>query len=215
MGERRESIAELPMGLKRSLLRSLLAMCLCVGVAEAQTTVRWIHPVADWNGRVYEWDVQGSKMLLAQPVSEEIATTARAGGGAPKLQLGFRHSGYTGSDEDGRNALLTLSVVDRSLQVSPRDLDALVAQGYTLNKSFALNTSSDWSLDVQLAGDVVEEQRIRTLLHLPLRVTLGATIVPFSIRWANIDGDKLYSWLTDANKGLKFVLTNGAWHSGR
>jgi hypothetical protein len=166
---------------------------------------QWVLPIANWNGRAYYWALSGDNKLLTQPIMIGIASTAAAGG-SPHLQLGFKHSGYSGPDEDGKNALLTVSVETESEPLTDSQKSALVSQGYDEDDAVGMQNAGSWTLDVSLASDPVEEARIRQVLGLPITTSAIGTVVPLSVKWSGIDGSKLFDWLTNNNNGLQIII---------
>src|SRR3954466_5417800 len=83
---------------------------------------QWVVP--DPTGRAVSWRTADSSLGTEQP--ERLGVTADAQG---RLQLGFKHSGYTGEDPDGRSALLTITVKVDATPLSAAERQAIEASG--------------------------------------------------------------------------------------
>lgn len=171
----------------------------------AQEGKDWLGTPSEWNGRVVIWNLNSEKFAIEQLFTMEIHEQQ-----SEKYSLSFVHSGYTEDDPDGKSGLLTVSLAMRNKPLTEDEREQLKKQGFILSDKLKITPPNVWYINVNLPESPDEELRIRKVLNLPREISSVGSIQPFQISWKNIEGDKLYKWLTDENSGLRFVLTSEA-----
>ncbi|HVL66346.1 MAG TPA: hypothetical protein VM364_03695 [Vicinamibacterales bacterium] len=121
-----------------------------------------------------------------------------------EMQIGFIHAGYSAPDPDGRQAILTLTLTTAQASLTPADRQALHAKGIRMDHRIQV-AARGLELDVELPLDRAEEKRLRQAAGLP-RSFKTAVSVPVQLRWKDTNGKELYDLLTDAVRGLRFVV---------
>lgn len=139
------------------------------------------------NGMAY-WMVGSSRAY-----SQSARKLAVSGNGADEKSIGFTHSGYTASEPDGKVAVLTTLV-----ELQPFES----AGGSPL---IGVSFPPLYTLDVNLASDLKEQERLRKELGFPKVIPAGSPY-QLQIRWANVPGRTIYGWLTETN-GLRLIAT--------
>lgn len=152
------------------------------------------------NNKVLVWEFNGTKygVLLTNGIT--ISKDPQNG----LLLIGLTHSGYSGTDPDGKNAFLsfTFKIVKDTLTNDEikdcRDLNVKF-------ESENLGITYNHQIDISLQTDKNEEDRIKHVYDFPKHITVGSNI-PVQINWKNVDGRNLYDYLTSA-QGLALRLS--------
>lgn len=112
--------------------------------------------------------------------------------GSPlKKSIGLSHLGYSADDPDGKAVTLTFTVkADVPVEKST---DPIRVIGFEPE-----------SIDVSLMLDVNEENRLRSRMQLPKKISTNASL-PFQMKWNDVGGKVMYKWLTQ-DKGLKIFM---------
>jgi len=191
---------------RRLALMIILSAVLACGLphlASAASVEKEFLKVA-LGGRANTLDSTSGGLAMAQPLSIVVAGRPEAG-----YQIGFTHSGYTGSNSTKQASLLiTLDVSDLPLSASEKQ--QLMQQGYFVVDK--INASAkELYLDISLQSDPTEEARLRQELKFPRAFSIG-TLQLAQITWSDVDGTTLYNWLTGRD-GLLFVLRGRATSS--
>lgn len=165
-------------------------------VAPIQTLV---GPIENWNGRVVQWD-PGVTQLAAEQ-AETLAVRENSG----TLSLSFSHAGYTAEDPDGKQAVLTVTVLKKAQPLTADEKEKLTTAGYTLSDRLSILPIGEWKLNLHLPAEANEEDRLRREQQLPR--TIDAGIQPISLRWKDVPGKDLYRWLTHEDNGLALAIS--------
>lgn len=125
---------------------------------------------------------------------------ADEGGG--RLQIGFKHSGYTGPDPDGKNAFLTVTLAVAETPLSTAEREKIEGSGGQFDRSVNFHPTGQVTVDISCGRcpDVVN--KVHADGGLPKTVPVGGSI-PIQIRLQNVPGSNLYDILT-ASDGLQF-----------
>jgi hypothetical protein len=164
-------------------------------------TIEWVEILPGWQGRVLEWHLGKLKIAVEQPVGFRMHADDST------LALGLVHTGYTASDPDGKNAILTANVETYLGHLTPGEIQTLGQQGLTIESDLPVLPSGEWLIDIKLPSNSAEESRIRSSTGLPATVAAGGATLPVQIRWKGVDGSALYDWLTNQEAGLSLVLS--------
>lgn len=153
----------------------------------------------DVTGRAVSWRTADASLGAEQP--ERLGVAADGQG---RLQLGFKHSGYTGEDPDGRSALLTITVGVDAAPLSATERQAMEARGIRFDGSVAFSGAAP-VLDVscERCKDVAKQIRQSAGLPRSIQAPGGS---PIQARFDDVPGQTLYDLLT-APDGLKFELS--------
>lgn len=189
-------------------------VAICAGSTPRDAGAQLVAKYVDerYHGRVLVVTLGSNRYAMEQLV----ALVARPGaGGAPAI--GLAHSGYSGLDLDEKSVLLTLTIQLISQTLSEPEKQSLKSEGISFAPDvLSLSKPTMVELDVVLPSDPVEEQRLRRELQLPKAVSSTASMT-FQVRWKNVPGKTLYSWLTEQS-GLHFRVSYSApvsWRSTR
>ncbi len=186
-----------------TLARGLRSICLVMIVFVSKPTYAdssqdWIVLEAD--GRAIVWSIGQEKVGFEQP--DHISISNRQGG---DIEFGFAHSGYTEQDPDGKNAILTITIRRVDLPLTKNELQSLEKKGVSFDHNGEIFDLQEFELDVSLPSDIMEEDRIRKALHLPKTFEVVGQDLPIQIRWKDVPGERLHSWLVGPN-GLSINL---------
>src|SRR5262245_10253350 len=114
---------------------------------------QWVAP--DVTGRAVSWRTANTSLGAEQP--ERLGAAADGQG---RLQLGFKHSGYTGEDPDGRFALLTITVGVDAAPLSATERQAIEARGIRFDGSVAFSgTAPVLDVSCERCKDVAKQIR--------------------------------------------------------
>lgn len=162
----------------------------------------------DTLGRLIVWRVGDVQYGAVQPATASVAKVP----GSERLVLGLIHSGYSGEDPDGKNAILTFTVLLKQKPITDDDKAIFLKRGVKPKEDLLVRNPKFTQIDILLRADLIEEKRIRAELKLPRTIGDEGGNQPFSIRWKGVVGETLYKWLTDPVDGLKVVYkgSNGA-----
>lgn len=148
--------------------------------------------------KILVWEINGVKYGAAVPNEFVIPVQSETN----KLQIGFIHSGYSHEDVDGKNALLTLSVVLKSPLLTDSDKDSIKRSNIILDNNI-LKVEITGQLSLRLKNDEIEQERLQKLQSFP-RPLAANSIQPIQIKWSNVDGNTLFNYLSSAD-GLDII----------
>ena len=179
-----------------------LLICFLAFPALKAVEIHWFRHVGDFGGRVQLWTLPTGDIPVFQPRSLVPASKSTPNGPMPQLSL--VHSGYTGSDPDGKSALLSGILYIPSVPLSQEEGAALKSAGIKLEEIREVTDPTGWTVDLEIPSNPAEAQRIRNLLGWPLAV--GSGTFSFSIKWTALEGEQLYKLLIDIDDGLRIVV---------
>jgi hypothetical protein len=169
--------------------------------AEDPAPADLVSILPETSGRLIVWRVGEKQFGTVQPARVSLAKTPNSG----KLALGLTHSGYSAEDPDGKNAILTFTVVLDQSPITEDEKTLFAKKGVTLKEDLVVKNPKFTQIDILLRADPEEEKRLRAELKLPRKIGEAMGNQPFSIRWKGVAGPTLYKWLTDPLDGLRVV----------
>ena len=165
---------------------------------EPSRPAEWIF--SDPEQKFLIWSLDDSRYAIIKPFTLEVATKINSNSPI----IGFVHSGYTGADPDGKNAILNISIQNQKTSLRDEEKKELEDNGLIFNQNVKLSFVGEWELDVELPLDSIEADRIRMKLQFPKKISAQGLVLPVQIAWKDVNGSTLYEWITD-KQGLQFV----------